>query len=97
MAGKIPSGLPEFQLPSLRFEDIDGIFGLALGCFLVGYVETVSVARTFAEKHNYPIHPKQELLALGMANLGTSLTGAYPVAGGLPNPPSTILLGQNLQ
>lgn len=83
MAGKIPSGLPEFQLPSLRFEDIDGIFGLALGCFLVGYVETVSVARTFAEKHNYPIHPKQELLALGMANLGTSLTGAYPVAGGL--------------
>ena len=83
MAGEIPMGLPEFKRPSVRFEDIDGIFGLALGCFLVGYVETVSVARTFAEKHRYSVNPQQELLSLGMANLGTSLTGAYPVAGGL--------------
>lgn len=83
MAGAIPEGLPGFKRPSVRFEDIDGIFGLALGCFLVGYVETVSVARTFAEKHRYAVNPQQELLSLGMANLGTSLTGAYPVAGGL--------------
>ncbi|MFD2200560.1 SulP family inorganic anion transporter [Shivajiella indica] len=83
MAGEIPSGLPEIKRPSLRFSDIDGIFGLALGCFLMGYVETVSVARTFGEKNNYQIDPQQELLSLGMANLGTSITGAYPVAGGL--------------
>lgn len=83
MAGEVPSGLPEIKRPSLRFSDVDGIFGLALGCFLMGYVETVSVARTFAEKNNYQIDPQQELLSLGMANLATSLTGAYPVAGGL--------------
>jgi MFS superfamily sulfate permease-like transporter len=43
----------------------------------------VSAARTFANKHDYPLDVRQELLGLGGANLLAALGGGYPVAGGL--------------
>lgn len=81
--GRIPSGLPEFHLPSLRFRDIDGVFPLAMACFLLSYIESVSAARTLAQKNGYFIDPRQELLALGIANAAVALGQGYPVAGGL--------------
>jgi sulfate permease, SulP family len=81
--GTIPAGLPHLTMPSLNFRDVDGIFGLALGVFLMGYIETTSAARTFAEKNGYEISPRQELLSLGVANLATAFVNGYPVSGGL--------------
>jgi high affinity sulfate transporter 1 len=81
--GIIPSGLPEFHLPSLRFSDIDGVFPLAMACFLLSYIESVSAARTLAQKNGYFIDPRQELLALGIANAAVAFGQGYPVAGGL--------------
>ncbi len=81
--GLIPSGLPEFHLPSLRVRDIDGVLPLAMACFLLSYIESVSAARTLAQKNGYSIDPRQELLALGVANAAVALGQGYPVAGGL--------------
>jgi SulP family sulfate permease len=83
LVGAIPQGLPHISVPSMRFSDFDDVFGLALGCFLVGYVETISAARTFAEKNGYEVNARQELLPLGGANLATAFTGGFPVSGGL--------------
>jgi high affinity sulfate transporter 1 len=83
LVGFIPSGLPEVGRPSLRLADVDGIVGLALACFLMGYIETVSAARAFGQKHNYTVNPRQELLSLGMANISSALASGYVVAGGL--------------
>ena len=83
MTGELPMGLPPFRIPSLRFDDLDGVLTLAMGCFLMGYIETVSVARTFAEKNYDNVNPRQELLALGAANFGAAFASGYPVAGGL--------------
>jgi high affinity sulfate transporter 1 len=81
--GIIPSGLPEFHLPSLRFRDINGVFPLAMACFLLSYIESVSAARSLAQKNGYSIDPRQELLALGIANAAVAFGQGYPVAGGL--------------
>jgi sulfate permease, SulP family len=43
----------------------------ALACVLLAYGETISVARSFAQKHGYDISPEQELTALGAANVAT--------------------------
>ena len=43
----------------------------------------MSAARTFAIKHGYALDPRQELLAIGVANLATGMGHGYPVAGGL--------------
>jgi sulfate permease, SulP family len=81
--GIIPSGLPEFHIPSLDLNDIGKILPLAVACFLLAYIETVSAAKTLAQKNGYDIDAGQELLALGVANLATSLGQGYPVSGGL--------------
>jgi sulfate permease, SulP family len=83
ITGIIPEGLPSLSRPSLRFRDVDGVLPLAFACFLMGYIETISAARTFALKHNYAVNPRQELLSLGAANFATAFSGAYVVAGGL--------------
>jgi len=81
--GTIPGGLPSLSLPGLRVRDVDGILPLALGCVLLAYVEGVSAARAFADKHGYRLDARQELLGLAAANLAVGFGGGYPVAGGL--------------
>lgn len=83
VTGQIPSGLPEIALPSLRLSDVEGIFPLAAGILLLAYIEGVSAARSFAEKHGYALNPRQEFLGIGAANLMAGLGQGYPVAGGL--------------
>jgi high affinity sulfate transporter 1 len=83
LTGVIPAGLPTLGRPAVRLSDVDGVLPLALACFLMGYIETISAARTFALKHGYTINPRQELLSLGMANAATALASGYVVAGGL--------------
>jgi MFS superfamily sulfate permease-like transporter len=81
--GSIPAGLPHLQWPLVAWNEVDDLFALALGCFLLAYVEGISVARTFALKHSYEINPDQELLALAAANLASGLGHGYPLAGGM--------------
>lgn len=81
--GVIPIGLPEFHIPSLNLKDLGSIIPLAFACFLLAYIESVSAAKTLAQQNGYEIDARQELLALGIANLTTSLGQGYPVSGGL--------------
>jgi high affinity sulfate transporter 1 len=83
ITGEIPSGLPSLAGPALRLRDVEGIVPLAAGCLLLAYIEGVSAARTFADKHGYALDSRQELLGLGAANLAAALGHGYPVAGGL--------------
>jgi sulfate permease, SulP family len=83
VVGALPQGLPALSWPSLRPSDVDGILPLAGACFLLAYIEGVSAARTLASKHGYEIDPRQELLALGAANLAAAFGQGFPVTGGL--------------
>lgn len=81
IVGDIPQGLPSVSLPPL---DIGAAEKLAVGAFLiafVGFLETVSVARTLASKRRQKIDPDQELMAMGISNIAAAFTGGYPVAG----------------
>lgn len=83
IVGVLPAGLPDLAWPSLRLRDVDGVLPLAAACFLLGFVESVSAGRTLAAKHGYEISPRQELLALGAANLAAAFGQGFPIAGGL--------------
>jgi sulfate permease, SulP family len=83
VAGEMPSGLPGFQVPTLRVKDVDGVIPLAFACFLLAYIESVSAARTLGESGGYEINPRQELLGLAAANAAVAFGHGYPVTGGL--------------
>ncbi|MBE9044263.1 solute carrier family 26 protein [Pleurocapsales cyanobacterium LEGE 10410] len=80
VVGEIPAGLPRFAVPQLSFGDISSLVGAAVGISLVGYSDNVLTARAFANRNNYKIDANQELLALGVANLGNGLMQGFPVS-----------------
>jgi sulfate permease, SulP family len=83
IVGDIPTGLPAIGVPTVHLSDISALVPIALACVLLAYGETISVARSFAQKHGYDISPEQELTALGAANVATGLAHGFPVAGGM--------------
>jgi high affinity sulfate transporter 1 len=83
IVGELPAGLPGIGLPDIHASDIAELIPTALACFVLAYGETISVARSFAQKHGYDIDPAQELTAVGVANLATGLAHGFPVAGGM--------------
>jgi high affinity sulfate transporter 1 len=83
VTGRVPEGLPAFALPTFGLLELEDLFPLAAGCLLLGYIEGVSAARSFAIKHGYSLDVRQEFLGLGAANVAVALGHGYPVAGGL--------------
>ncbi|MDN3552056.1 sulfate permease [Halomonas almeriensis] len=82
LVGKVPGGLPALAMPSLEADLWSALLPAALLISLVGFVESVSVAQSLAAKRRQRIDPNQELIALGMANLGAGVSGGAPVSGG---------------
>ena len=82
IVGHIPKGLPEIKFPEITLNTFFELFIPALLISIVGYVETVSIAQTLAAKRREKIEHNQELIALGLSNFGSGLSGGFPVTGG---------------
>lgn len=82
IVGEIPAGLPGVTLPSFAWGELRAIAPLAFVITLVGYLESVSVAKALASRRREKVDANRELFALGMADLGSAFTGGYPVTGG---------------
>ncbi len=82
IVGAVPQSLPPLTLPSFDISLIQALIVPALLISVIGFVESVSVAQTLAAKRRQRIDPDQELIGLGAANIGASLTGGFPVTGG---------------
>lgn len=82
LVGSVPSGLPSLAMPSLDPDLWSTLLPAAVLISLVGFVESVSVAQTLAAKRRQRIDPNQELIALGLANVGAGVSGGSPVSGG---------------
>src|SRR5260370_4281533 len=83
LLGQVPQGLPPFGLPAIHVSDLNDLLPLALGCFLLGMVETAALGRTFAVKHGYRFDANQELLGIASANVMAGLGHGFPVSGGM--------------
>ena len=82
IVGEIPSGLPGISMPNMDLEVITKLLPLALIITMVGYLESISVAKALAGRRREKIDPNRELFALGIADVGAAFTGGYPVTGG---------------
>lgn len=87
VVGPIPSGLPAPRIPLVRPTDLPYLLLGATAMVFVALGESLGTARTFvAERRNRSIDTNQELLALGMANLGAGLMRGFTVGA---NPAAT--------
>ena len=80
IVGAVPSGLPVPRVPSLSGADLKALLLPAFGVAVVGYTDNVLTARAFATRGRYEVDANQELLALGVANIGSGLMRGFPVS-----------------
>jgi len=82
IVGEVPRGLPALSLPEFDAAALQALFPTALAIALVGFMESISVAKAFARRNRYEVNANQELVGLGLANLVGGLFQGYPVTGG---------------
>ena len=82
IVGAVPQGLPPLTLPKFSLDLWSSLLTSAILISVIGFVESISVAQTLAAKKRQRIDPDQELIGLGAANIGASLTSGFPVTGG---------------
>ena len=80
--GKIDPGLPTLSLNFIDSEKWQLLLPYAGFIALIAYVESVAIAKVTANLRNQRIDPNQELVALGVSNLATAISGGMSVAGG---------------
>lgn len=81
VVGEIPQGLPPLTVPD-EFGIIGTLLPAAMVITLVGYMESIAVAKVYARRNRYEVDANRELIGLGAANVGAGLFGGYPVTGG---------------
>ncbi len=83
IVGDIPSKLPTFALPEMSWEIFTNMLPLAAALALVGFMESIAVAKALQSKHkDYKVDSNQELIALGLASIVGSFFQSYTVEGG---------------
>ncbi|MDH5369808.1 MAG: solute carrier family 26 protein [Gammaproteobacteria bacterium] len=82
IVGDVPAGLSSFSFPTWNLEAMSALLPTALAISMVGFMESISVAKAFARRNRYDVNPNQELIALGAANIASSFFKGYPVTGG---------------
>ncbi|XP_072795883.1 sodium-independent sulfate anion transporter isoform X1 [Vicugna pacos] len=91
LTGKTPEGLPEPHVPPFSVTTTNGtvsftemVQGMGAGLAvvpLVGLLESIAVAKSFASQNNYRVDANQELLAIGLTNILGSIFSSFPVTG----------------
>ncbi|XP_008827069.1 sodium-independent sulfate anion transporter isoform X1 [Nannospalax galili] len=91
LTGETAKGLPSVRAPpfsvttnnrTISFTEMVQDMGTGLAVVpLIGLLESIAVAKSFASKNNYHVNANQELLAIGLTNVLGSLVSAYPVTG----------------
>ncbi len=82
VVGDIPDSLPAFGLPGFDGSLVADLATTALVITLVGFMESIAVAKVYARRNRYELKPENELVGLGAANVASGVFGGYPVTGG---------------
>jgi SulP family sulfate permease len=83
VVGNVPDGLPGFSLPEFSLQGMDVLVPAAITIALVGFVESIAIAKSVATRKRYELDANQELVALGIANIAGSFFQSFPTTGSI--------------
>ena len=81
VVGAIPQGLPALRMPRITLDALMSLLAAALVIALVGFMESIAMAKALAAKTHQRLDPNQELIGQGVANLGGAFFQSYPACG----------------
>ncbi|HXV80705.1 MAG TPA: SulP family inorganic anion transporter, partial [Candidatus Binatia bacterium] len=79
--GQVSGGLPAISLPKVDWslELLNQLVPTALALSVVILAQSAAIARAYAARHNERFSENTDLVGLGIANIGASLSGAFVV------------------
>lgn len=83
IVGALPQGLPQLQLPQISLAHIQMLIPGAILISLIGFAESIAIARSLGAMRRQRVNSNRELLGLGAANVVAGFSGGMPVTGGL--------------
>lgn len=83
IVGVIPAGPPQWTVPVVTGDRLASLLPLSLTLAFISFIETFSTGQVLARQRQQTIEADQELIAVGLANVGAAFAGGYCVAGGL--------------
>ena len=93
VVGELPAGLPSLAIPTITPSRLTELLPSVAMLVLVGFVESIAVAKTIAAKVGYEIDPDRELIGLGLSNVASALSGGFPSFGSLSRTPVNYITG----
>jgi SulP family sulfate permease len=81
VVGAIPDRLPSIGVPTEGFDHLGDLVPTALAITMLGFVESIAIAKVFAQRNRYTVKPNRELVALGVSTVAAGLSQSYPVSG----------------
>ena len=94
VTGDVPSGLPSLNLATSA-RHWPALVQPALLMGFVIFLVSMSAAQTLALRRQEKLQSNYELVGLGVANIGSALTGGYPVAGSISRSAVNFTAGAN--
>jgi sulfate permease, SulP family len=94
--GAVPAGLPRLALAASAVHWQE----LVKPAFLIGFMSfliAMSGAQALALKRGEKLHTNRELAGLGLANIGSALSGGFPVTGSLSRSAVNVAAGARTQ
>ncbi len=82
VVGAVDRAIPLPSVPRVDLSDLLVLVPGTLAIVVIGYSESMSVSRGFADKHHYRIDANQELTALGMSSIFGGIFQSFITGGG---------------
>ena len=97
VVGLIPTGLPKIGIPTVAPGDLAFLLAGAGSMVFLALGESLAAGRLYATRHHYRINADNELVAIGMANLGSSLVGGVTVDASMSTTATSEAAGSRTQ
>lgn len=97
LVGVVKAGLPSLHWPQIGIAELQHLLPGALAIVLLDYTESLGAAEAAAHVTGGEIDPNQELIGLGVANLGAGLSSGFVVAGSLSQSAVSMVAGGKTQ
>ena len=97
VAGKLPQGLPNWQVPWVSWSDILQLLPGAVIISLLSFADTSVLSRSLAQRGGYQVSQNQEMVALELANMATGFFQGFSVSGSASRTPVAESAGARTQ
>lgn len=81
--GHIPSAIPQFQIPSVDWDQLPELLGIALALSIVALGQSTSIAKALGVRSGQTVDPNREFWGQGLSNIAGGFFSSYVSCGSL--------------